>query len=329
MIEKIDPFPPIPETLRTAALQRKIVPFVGAGVSKLGGCPNWDEFANAVLLQTVKRGYVTHAQLDQVRYLPSRVKLSIALEAARQHKGEIDFNAVLKSRDDDKRKYGDKVYKNLSQLATTFVTTNYDDWLDYLPPAPVIPEGSTDPRHMRPAGRQVFCKRDDLSCANLDVADAVFHIHGSMQEPESMILTTMHYLERYATHRMDGNKTVENPYLTFLEMLFRLKSVLFIGYGLSELEILEFVVQKGSARQKQSDEEPKHYVVQGYFSHELELARNMERYFTQFGIGLLPFSRDGEDWDQLAAVIEYLAREIPPGDVIRLPKRKEMEELWS
>lgn len=142
-------------------------------------------------------------------------------------------------------------------------------------------------------------------------------------------LTTIHYLERYASHRINGDRDAEkeNPFLTFLQTLFKLKNVVFIGYGLNELEVLEYVIEKGIHRRPDNKEEPQHYVLQGFFTHEVELARSLESYFIQFGIGLLPFSRDGRDWDQLVDVISYLAHEIPPGPVAALPRRREMEEL--
>ncbi len=62
MIEKIEAIPKIPDALRLAALQRKIIPFVGAGVSQLGGCPGWDQFANAALQFFLGKGKLTHAQ---------------------------------------------------------------------------------------------------------------------------------------------------------------------------------------------------------------------------------------------------------------------------
>jgi len=81
MIEKIEPIPKyIPESLRLAAIQRKLIPFIGAGVSQLGGCPNWCEFADASLNFFVEKGKLNHAQLAQIAPLSSRVKLSVALE---------------------------------------------------------------------------------------------------------------------------------------------------------------------------------------------------------------------------------------------------------
>ena len=328
MIEKIEPIPKIPEALRLAALQRKIIPFIGAGVSQLGGCLGWDEFANAALKFFVRKGKLSHAQLDQVLSLSSRVKLSVALELAKLHDLNIDFKELLKPSDKHKEAIGDGVYQNLSRLATMFVTTNYDDWLDRMAPAVFQPGETFSPSRPPPTSRRRFCKRNEITVENLDVPNAVFHIHGSIHEQDSMVLTTVHYLERYSSHRIDGGME-ENPFLTFLQTLFKLKNVLFIGYGLSELEVLEYVVQKGIQRQPHDHEEPQHYVLQGFFSHEIELARSLESYFRQFGIGLIPFSRDGRDWDQLIEVIDHFARELPPGPVTALPKRREMEELLS
>lgn len=326
MIEKIELIPEIPPALRRAARQRKIIPFIGAGVSQLGGCPGWDEFANATLKFFVGKGPLSHAQFDQMSSLSSRIKLSLALELQKQHNPPIDFKELLEPTA-DKRKIGDEVYANLSKLATTFVTTNYDDWLDHPPPAPFQLNESTSSTPSD-TSRTSFYKRSDITVNKLlDAQNAVFHIHGSAEDRESMVLTTLDYLERYSSHRIDGAADKENPFLTFLQILFKSKNVLFIGYGLSELEVLEYVVQKGLDKQRHQTQELQHYVLQGFFSHEIELARSLDSYFRQFGIGLLPYSRDNRDWEQLTEVIEHFARELPPGPVLALPKRREMEDL--
>lgn len=327
MIENIEPIPKIPQALRLAALQRRLIPFIGAGVSQLGGCPGWDDFANAAVQFFVKNGKLSHAQFDQIRSLSSRVKLSLALELEAQHGLPLEFKDLLTSCDKQRESLGDSVYQNLARLATTFVTTNYDDWLDRMPPAVVRPSEPSSSAQPPETSRRRFCRHSEITVENLDIPHAVFHIHGSVHERDSMVLTTVNYLERYSSHRIDGTPNRENPLLTFLQTLFRLKNVLFIGYGLSELEVLEYVIQKGIEKHPRTAEEPRHYVLQGFFSHEIELARSLESYFRQFGIGLLPFSRDERDWNQLAEVISHLATEIPPGPVLALPARLEMERL--
>ncbi|MDA8134545.1 MAG: SIR2 family protein [Desulfobacteraceae bacterium] len=330
MVDKIEPIPEkTPEVLRIAAVQRKLIPFIGAGVSQLGGCPNWTEFADRALRFFVQEKKLNHAEFSQINVLSPRVKLSIALELEKKHEKEIDFKGILSPPEDKKKEIGEKLYANLSRLATTFVTTNYDDWLDQSPPASFYGNGQASSSNPPDIARQSFYKRKDITVKNLlDVSNAVFHIHGSIHDRDSMILTTVDYLDLYSSHRING-KDRENPFLTFLQTLFSLKNVLFIGYGLSELEILEYIIQKGLEKRPKTDESPRHYVLQGFFSHELGLAQNLEKYYYQFGIGLIPFRRDERNYEQLIEVIDHLAQKIPPGPTLTSPKLLEMEDLLS
>ena len=120
-----------------------------------------------------------------------------------------------------------------------------------------------------------------------------------------MILTTRHYVRHYANDRMSENVKNENNILTFLDFLFSNRTVLFVGYGLEELEILEYVIVK--AKPKRNEEGP-HYLLQGFFSHEYELMRHLTVYYQDCGIKLLPFLRDQKDWHQLIEVIEDSCR---------------------
>jgi hypothetical protein len=45
MSEDILPIPPIPSGLREAAQRGTLIPFIGAGASRIAGCPSWSEFA--------------------------------------------------------------------------------------------------------------------------------------------------------------------------------------------------------------------------------------------------------------------------------------------
>src|SRR5262249_6387470 len=74
MNPEIAPIPDIPEAIREAAQLAKLVPFIGAGASKLAGCPDWDEFANGALRLFVDHGKFSHAQLDQIKHLRPRIQ---------------------------------------------------------------------------------------------------------------------------------------------------------------------------------------------------------------------------------------------------------------
>lgn len=329
MTAEIPLVPEVPEAVREAAQVGRLIPFVGAGLSRLAGCPSWDEFANAVLASLVKHGRFTYAQLDQVKSLNPRVKLSIAMTLHKQTETSPDFRGLLHPQPRGASANGRRLYSCLSRLGKTFVTTNYDEWLDdVLPSTPAhIPEPDDPPATPTFNPRTVFHKTEDLLPANLNRdEDVVIHLHGSVKDPEGMVLTTRDYLQHYANDRRTAAADPENNTLTFLEHLFTHKTVLFIGYGLEELEILEYTIIKAGSTQR-AGLQPRHFLLQGFYSHELELMVNMRIYYRGFGIELLPFSRDQSDWDQLITVLESFSLSAPASTPAVLQDFREMEAM--
>ena len=99
---------------------------------------------------------------------------------------------------------------------------------------------------------------------------------------------------------------------------------MFVGYGLEELEILEYVLTKGP----RGTDEVRHFILQGYFSHEETLMRNMDIYYRNgCGIELLPFRRDEKDWEQLLDVIKAFADGMPASTPLLQQEMQDMENL--
>ena len=128
MSNEIPLFPSIPDRLRLAAKRGTLIPFIGAGVSQLGGCPGWDELASAALRFFLQEGKLSHAQMDQLSCLSARVKLAVALGLELEHGLQIKFDDLLRPPADHRKEIGGRVYANLSKLASMFITTNYDEW---------------------------------------------------------------------------------------------------------------------------------------------------------------------------------------------------------
>nr|WP_320051422.1 SIR2 family protein [uncultured Desulfuromonas sp.] len=315
--------------LREAAQRGTLIPFIGAGASRLAGSPDWNGHADKALKQFVENGKFSHAQLDQLQGISARVKLSIALALQDEHGLKIDHRAILQPNEKTDPK-GIRLYSGLSKLGKTFVTTNYDEWLDeYLALPADHKDGvpATEAQAIKKS-RKVFHNVDELIQANLNQSDAVIHLHGSILDPDNMIFTTQHYVKHYANDRSSGDPEKENRVLTFLEHLFKEKTVLFIGYGLEELEILEYVILKARRMVEGAPLETRHYLVQGFFSHQRELMLSMETYFRrECGIKLIPFLRDEKDWDMLLDVVDHLAEKVPASDLMTLQAFKEMEGL--
>jgi hypothetical protein len=259
--------------------------------------------------------------------LNPRVKLSLARSMERDHKLQIDFRKVLYGSGGLGNPKGQRLYRALSRLGKTFVTTNYDEWLDSSPPAPapLVAGGPPPTASATPPAPNVLYKVRDLTPDCLSVPNTVIHLHGSVRDAGSMIVTTQDYIRHYANDRRDE----ENYVLTFLRVLFQeRKTVLFIGYSLEELEILEYVIGKAGLRQPEDgNKQIRHYILQGFFSHEQEVRRTLERYYRENGIQLIPFSRDERDWDQLIEEVERLAGLMPASETLKTEKLVEMKGM--
>ena len=329
LLKNIPENPEITEDLYLAAGSKELVPFIGAGVSKLAGYPDWKDFADRTLLYFVEKGELTHAQYDQISSLSPRVKLSVAIDLEEKLNLPINFEKILQPPNEKQR---EDIYKHvlgLSHFSKSFVTTNYDKELDALSPASnLAPNGKGETKGKTIPQPSCIYKPNEITVDCLYKENSVIHIHGSVRDRKSMVLTTADYLTRYSGHQYDG---YENPYLTFLQELFNQRTVLFVGYGLEEMEILEHIIQKGINKQQDGGQKKArtHYVLQGFFSHQIEMARSLQGYFQSFGISLVTFSLDTHGWSGLVNVIKHLNKELPPGRGLTLTEKNEMAELLT
>ena len=327
----IEPIPKLPENLRSASLRGTLIPFVGAGASRIAGCPDWSGFADQALQFFINQGKFSFGQFAQIRHLNPRVKLSIARVLEREHQVNIDYKKILYPSGQYNSKEGRDLYSHLSKLGTTFVTTNYDEWLDTSIEGP----GPSLHPHTNPSAapigkpRTVIHKIDELTPGNLNRPNTVFHLHGAVREPDSMVLTTRDYVTHYANDHYRGGNGKENPVLRFLGHLFTHRNVLFVGYGLEELEILEYVIGKARVGADPGKTELKHFILQGFFSHEYELERSLRSYYRECGIELISFLRDQKDWGQLVDVLEEYARLAPAGPPLKIHRLHDMETFFK
>jgi SIR2-like domain len=331
MSNEIPLIPIIPQGLRDAAQRGTLVPFVGAGTSVLGGCPTWGKLADDALAACIKAEKFNHGQHEQIRHLGPRMKLSIARAIEAEHGLEIDYAKLIEPENYSSNAAGRRVYRSLGKLGKTFVTTNYDSWLDTeIGDSKVSVEDTTtkgDSTSAAPRTRRRIIDVNEFTPANLGQDSCVFHLHGSVYEPTGMIMTTRDYIKRYANDRSSDDPARENRTLTFLEFLFQRRTVLFVGYGLEDLEILEYVVQKAKQQSSSGQPQARHFMLQGFFAHQYELLRSMTQYYAQCDIELLPFRRDQRDWAQLIEVLEEFANAMPAKSALGLQKKMDMEGL--
>lgn len=286
----------IPETLRLAARRGELVVFVGAGVSALCDSPLWDSFANKIVDQLRTLSNLSFLEAEQLKSISDpRRRASIAMDLAEECGAPINFDAILHPKEVSAD--GQEAYRLLAAMNPVFVTTNYDTWLDRIPPEPlhgvegVVPNEAVSSRSLT---RPRYFQPDDFTADKLFERGAVIHLHGSCEAPKSMIISLRDYISHYA------KETVQ----TFLTEMFRTRCVLFLGYSLSELEVLEFIVKYNAPGTAPTDGEPRHYILYPFRSSETHQLDFITRFFRQqCGIGVISYCIDQAGFQEIVSVL--------------------------
>ena len=302
MAEILREIPPIPQELQEAAGRGKLIIFVGAGVSRLAGGPSWDQLANSLLKNLAKGKLLSFGDLDQLKNIPARKKISIAMDICRENGFVPPFREILHSHASPEKTH--QVYRDLYSIGTAFVTTNYDEWLDVLAETP---HPSPDPIIVSPLahlGRSptlvanVFFGKEQLTIEKLATRGSVIHLHGSVRDPDTMVLTARQYLDHY-----------RDPFVqTFLDELFQAYTVLFVGYGLEEDEILDHILRK-----RDGTKEKQHFRLFPRYSYQDRLCAHLAGYsLNHCGVQHVDYCIDDKDHEQLVTVIADWSRKLGP-----------------
>jgi hypothetical protein len=276
--------PDLPDEIIEAAKDGKLVLFVGAGLSVQMKLPSWGGLAKYALEDLRHERFIDYSELEQLLALNDPKKqLSIAQIIADDNSYELDLAKHLDMDMDD-----EGIYRYVNDIGCSCVTTNYDSLLRPRYVDPTIPEGESAP--ITPD--RVY-KIDEHLLTRLNTPGTVIHIHGSIEEPASMIVTTSEYLSHYDSADLQH----------FLGELFNKKTVLFIGYSLEESEILEHILRRGGVRADEA--ECRRFVLQGYFKSNTPLYHSLHKYYKRsFGVQLIGFDRDRHNFSQLEEILK-------------------------
>ena len=283
--------PSVPDEITEAANEGNLVLFIGAGVSRLMGGPSWDKFADAALSDLVRQDCVQFGDIEQLRSLDARKRLTIAELIAKGDGIRINYEQILSTENSDSG-----IYRHIKRIGCAYVTTNYDEHL-YSHPGE---RSDSQENNILPPTPERICNPEQFLAGRLREPGTVFHLHGCINQPSSMIVTTSDYLKHY------NNKYVRD----FLTSLFDEYVVLFVGYGLEETEILEYVLSKGETTKA---DERKRFLLQGFYNHQTKVFDGLYEYFKEcFGVRLLGFSLEHHRHDQLELIVKDWAGQIIP-----------------
>lgn len=197
-----------------------------------------------------------------------------------------------------------RIYDDLYAFNAVYVTTNYDDCLDKIAEATTTEQINIDtldkPVQSIISKQKVFFLEDDMLISKLLEPGNVLHIHGSVKNRSSRVVTVQDYMKRYGR---------ETRLQTLLEEIFSKYTVLFVGYGLEEYEILDFIINTSNRGKRINTE---HYALYSMFTPEKELFELHKKYYQALNIELIPYLIDQDGYEGLVKVIDNWSRIIAP-----------------
>ena len=115
-----------------------------------------------------------------------------------------------------------------------------------------------------------------------------------------MVVSLKDYIEHYADSRVQE----------FLSAMFKNHTVLFVGYGLAELEVLEHIIRSDESLRTGSAE-PRHFLLFPFRSTESVQARFIEHFFRdQCGVRVTPYCIDAKGYPELVEVFKGWSPEL-------------------
>jgi len=288
--ERIPVIPNLPSEVKAAIDNKQLAVFIGAGASAIIGCDNWRRLAENLVekcFETPKLddknqkciNYKVRESLLQIND-PKKI-ITICKYILEKNVNRDEFFDIVKQSLEPKSKHSRfNFYNELYGLRGLFITTNIDEHFDKLFNK-----------------SQIVCRRGSFTLKNIDPAK-LYHIHGSISEDITVILTVKEYLDRYSN---------DADFQRFLQEIFSSKVVLFVGYGLNEYEVLDFLITKTGMS---IPEKPRHFILRSYYSGEETLLEFDEHYFSQLGVRVIAFNKDESGNNQLYEIIRKWKTEI-------------------
>lgn len=290
------------ETILNAAENKRLVFFVGAGVSRIMGIPGWDDFADRLIKGAFKDYNKYTKLLTSIK--DNKEKITVAFKEYERTKRLKGFYKEFgNAMEPDKKllkkiiKEKGNIYEILNKFNALFLTTNSDNLFEDV-------LGSTFCHNK--------CSVQKLPDTNSPVTSNLFYLHGHYKRKlgvkNDLVFTVDSYVKRY------NNK----DYQDFLKKIFQdiENVIIFIGYGVNEFELIDYIATKvGIINNK--DRVERIYILYGFCSGEDILYRAKKSYFETLGITLIPYCLDSSGYVSLIDVLKdlydkYSQKVIPP-----------------
>ena len=259
---------------------RKVVFFIGAGVSRLEGIMGWDDFSNKLIKEAFPR-LCDREQLLQ-SHISSKEKISIAYEQFCKENNTKKFYEEFGKALTPQKQKSTGIYQVLSQFNVNYLTTNADTLFENILGKDCC---FTD------FDKEKLFNQDHISRGQL------FYLHGRYRKNsknENLVFTAANYVKRYN----------DKNFCDFLKQVFNKDcAVFFIGYGLNEYELIDYISTKVGLQN--NGESSLIYSLEPFLSTQETLFFARRMYFKSLGIKILPYNKD-DGYSELKKVLEKM-----------------------
>ncbi len=312
----------IPPDLKEAIKNEQVVLFIGAGVSQSLGYPSWQDLANKAIDLLKKENKINDFERDRLKQIvdPKEVLTIFEKICPRNRECGGNFYRQIFEKRDEKYKDEKNIYDLLTkpEFAWKFLTTNIDlEIIKSLAEHDYKLSQEEQEQELRQDVNEADKTKTSLEKFNdnyrqnayviglvpdknkdVDNSDVIF-LHGIADNAENTIFTTKDYLKTYFNSDPKKTSTVKKV----LYKVFGEKTVLFIGYGLSEFAILESIIHFDEERNNW-EENKKHYSLYSTYHSDVHTLNIKQKAFEELNIELIPYYIDFNGFDRLYNVIE-------------------------
>lgn len=280
-LESIAPIPELPQEIIDAINVQKFYLFTGAGVSKLYGYPLWWDLAIELVEKCFQKKFISRSKKETL--LKSDFNPLELVTIANQELGKDETYRVLKKRlslnmlkkkaNHALKEKSEKIARLLSHYSSPIITTNADLSLDE-----------------SKAFKGKFAIENFEKWDRNKNFNKIYHLHGSINDQESLIFTAEKYAKAYRNGSIFGN----NLHSLFSEN----RTILFVGYGMREFELIRYFLSPDA------DQKRNLFMLQGYLDKDRLKYELDKEYFGSLGIDVLYYSIEGKGYDALVDVLE-------------------------
>ncbi len=284
----------VPARLIEAAQHRNLVPLLGAGISrqaKKTAFPNWRELLDFLINRALAKKYIKKSEGNEMSRLLDKGQYLMVAEQLRYNLPTDEYTSLLKEAFNPAGAEPTEIHKEIFRLnAPLILTTNYDLLIE---DAYARVYGKTANVYTYRGASEV---QQSLQIRQLTDRPIIFKLHGSIDEPSSIILTEQDY--RKLIYQEAGYRTV-------LSAIFVTHVVLMVGFSFSDRELTLMLETLRVSLKSQSS--PDYIFLPEDAAGEVESRRFRE----DFGVEVIPF-KPTKGYPEVLQLINFLTSKVGP-----------------